>query len=323
MRGKTRMHKECGSAGAHANGLLEQCLMGTHQNHPLAAYLALVFGILCIGFGGIFVKLAGVPGPASAFYRVLIAGIVIVPWWLARVNQRPTAQDIRLIIAGGIFYALDNALWNTSLLLTSAATATLLANNAPLWVGLASFILLHERLSKRFWLGLAVALVGMGWLLGSDAYLQLRLNSGNLLAVGASVFYAVYLLTTQRARSRVDLLTFMAISMLSSIAVLLLINLALGTALTGYSSRSWLALTGLGLVSQLGGWLGINFALGHLRAAPVSVWLLGQVVVTALVAMPLLGEYVQLSQLVGGAMVLTGILFVTPGNDEKRIQVPE
>jgi drug/metabolite transporter (DMT)-like permease len=297
--------------------------METHQDRPLAAYLALAIGIVCIGFGGIFVKLAGVPGPVSAFYRVLIAGIVIVPWWLARSAQRPATQDIRLIIAGGIFYALDNAMWNTSLLLTSAATATLLANNAPLWVGLASFTLFHERLPRQYWLGLAVALVGMVWLLGCDAYLRLRLNSGYLLAVGASVFYAVYLLTTQRARSRVDLLTFMAISMLSSIAILFLINLALGTALTGYSPRSWTALAGLGLVSQLGGWLGINYALGHLRAAPVSVWLLGQVVVTALVAMPLLGEYVQPSQLVGGAMVLTGILFVTPSKEKERIQVPE
>lgn len=297
--------------------------MGTHRAPPLAAYLALGLGILGIGFGGIFVKLAGVPGPVSAFYRVLIAGLVIVPWWLARSHQCPAPQDLRLIIAGGLCYALDNALWNTSLLLTSAATATLLANNAPLWVGLASLVLFHERLSRRYWLGLAVALAGMAWLVGRDAFLHMRLNSGNLLAVGASVFYAVYLLTAQKARSRVDLRTFMAMSMLSSIITLLLINLALGLPLTGYPLRSWLALAGLGLVSQLGGWLGINYALGHLRAAPVSVWLLGQVVVTALVAMPLLGEYLQASQLVGGLMVLVGIFFVTPGKTKQRIQVPE
>jgi drug/metabolite transporter (DMT)-like permease len=111
--------------------------------------------------------------------------------------------------------------------------------------------------------------------------------------------------------------------MLSSIITLLLINLALGSALTGYTSQSWMALAGLGLVSQLGGWLGINYSLGHLRAAPVSVWLLGQVVVTALVAMPLLGEYVHGSQLIGGLVVLTGIFCVATGNEKKQSQVPE
>ena len=84
-----------------------------------------------------------------------------------------------------------------------------------------------------------------------------------------------------------------------------------------------MALVGLGPVSQLGGWLGINYALGHLHAAPVSVWLLGQVVVTALAAMPLLGEYLNVNQLVGGVLILLGMIFVTRGTDGRRIQAPE
>ena len=118
------------------------------------AYLALAAGILCIGFSAIFVKLAGVPGPVSAFYRILIAGMVILPWWLFRGSSLPSRRDLFLTLAGGVFFALDLALWNTSLLLTSAATATLLANNAPLWVGLGAVFLFRERLSLYYWLGL-------------------------------------------------------------------------------------------------------------------------------------------------------------------------
>jgi drug/metabolite transporter (DMT)-like permease len=281
------------------------------RDHRFAATLALAFGIVCIGFSAIFVKLAGVPGPVSAFYRVLIAGAVVIPWWLIRGRRRPCAHDLGLIIAGGVFFGADIALWNSSLMLTSAATATLLANNSPLWVGLASFALFRERLSGRYWLGLALALGGMMWLMGGDAFRHLGLNPGNLLAVAASVFYAAYILTTQRARVRVDLATFMGISAVASIATLLVLNLAMGTALTGYSHRAWLALAGLGLISQLGGWLAINYALGHLRAAPVSVSLLSQTVVTALVSMPLLGEYMKANQISGGVLVLAGIYFAT------------
>jgi len=295
----------------------------TRSGHPLAAWLALAVGIVCIGFSAIFVKLAHVPGPVSAFYRVLIAGAVLVPWWLAKGGRRPAAAEIRLIILGGAFFAIDIAMWNTSILLTSAATATLLANNSPLWVGLASFILFRERLSGRYWLGLAVALAGMMWLVGGDAYRQLRLDSGNLLAVGASVFYAAYLLTTHRARTKVDLLTVMTFSTVASIVLLLGINLAMGTVLTGYSRHAWLALAGLGLVSQLTGWLAINYALGHLRAAPVSVCLLAQVVVTALVAMPLLGEFLKANQIVGGLLVLTGIYLVTQSTAREPIPIPD
>jgi len=291
--------------------------MTRSRDHRLTAILALACGIVCIGFSAIFVKLAvGVSGPASAFYRVLVAGAVAVPWWLATRRPLPAARELRLLVAAGIFFGLDLALWNTSILLVPAATATLLANNAPVWVGLGGFILFRERLSRRYWLGLAVALGGMVWLVGADAFEHLRLNTGNLLAVGASFFYAAFLLSTHRARMKVDLLTTMAVTAATSILTLLAVNLVLGTALTGYAPRAWLALTALGLISQLGGWLCLNYALGHLRAAPVSVCLLAQTGVTALAAMPLLGEYLRWNQLTGGVVLLGGIYLVTSGRGQ-------
>ena len=297
--------------------------MAPARDHGLLAPLAVVAGILCIGFSAIFVRLAGLPGPVSAFYRVLIAALVVVPGRLARPARLPAPEDLRVMVAGGIFFAIDIALWNTSLMLTSAATATLLANNSPLWVGLASFLLFRERLSWRYWVGLALALAGMMWLVGGDAFRHLSLSYGNLLAVGASVFYAAYILATQRARARVDLLTFMAVSTLSSVLLLLLLNLTLGSTLTGFPARTWLALAGLGLISQLGGWLAINYALGHLRAAHVSVCLLAQTVVTALLSMPILGEYLKANQVIGGLLVLAGIYSVTQSYVPAVAQVPE
>lgn len=135
-------------------------------------------------------------------------------------------------------------------------------------MGLASFLLFRERLSGSYWLGLAVAMGGTVWLVGGDAYRHLRLGPGNLLALLAGVFYAAYLLATHRARKRVDLLSVMTLSTLASIAVLLLLNLALGTTLAGFSRRAWLALAGMGLVSQLGGWLAISYALGTCGLPP-------------------------------------------------------
>jgi len=295
----------------------------TRSEHHLAAWLALAVGIVCIGFSAIFVKLAHVPGPISAFYRVLIAAVVLLPWWLARGQRRLSRAQLGLILLGGAFFAIDIALWNTSILLIPAATATLLANNSPLWVGLASLLLFRERLTGRYWLGLAVALCGMMALVGFQAIRHLRLDPGNLLAVGASVFYAAYLLTTHRVRAKVDLLTVMTLSTVTSVAALLLINLAMGSTFTGYGRSAWLALAGLGLISQLGGWLAINYALGHLRAAPVSVCLLAQVLVTTLAAMPLLGEFLKLNQVAGGVLVLAGIYLVTQGPRAEPIALPE
>ena len=292
------------------------------HNHSLRAAFALCFGILCVGFAAVFVKIADVTGSVSAFYRVLIASIIVVPWWLATKSKtKLSTNDVAVVMTGGIIFALTLALWNTSVLLTSAATATLLVNSTPIWVGLASFALFRERLSNYYWIGLAVAMGGMMWLLGAEAYKELRLSPGNLLAIGSSISYAAYLITTQRTRDRVDLVAFMALSLLSSMVILLIFNLTIDAKLTGYSNRSWMALIGLGLVSQLGGWLSINYALGHLRAAQVSVWLLSESVVTAVIAMIFLNEYIKINQLIGGALILVGIYFVTKKNGSQNIPV--
>jgi drug/metabolite transporter (DMT)-like permease len=281
----------------------------------LPAYLALAAGIFCIGASAIFVKIAGVPGSVSAFYRVLFAGMVLLPLRLARRRLPPPGwQDVGLIALGGLFFSFDLALWNASLLLTSAAAATLLANNSPLWVGLGAMLLFREKLPPKYWLGLAIALGGMALIVGGNAFRELRFNAGDLMAVAASLLYAAYMLVTQKARARTDTLSLNALTMLVCVSILLPVNLLFGQALGGFTSRTWLALLGLGLVPQFVGWLAINYAMGHLPAARVSVTLLGQAVVTAILGILFLGENLSGADIAGGMMVLAGISLVNQRN---------
>ena len=277
---------------------------------PVKAYALLGFGILCIGMSAIWVKWADLPGLVSAFYRVFIAALVLTPWWLLSRRRLPQRRALALTGLGGAFFALDLVLWNTALLVTSAAQATLLANNAPLWVGLGALLIFHEKLPRLYWIGLLLALAGMTLVARPAGAQGLVLDSGSLMALAASLFYAAYLLSTQRVRSTTDTLTFMTVSVVSSAALLLLACLLTGAQLTGFSATTWLALLGLGLVSQVGGWLSINFVLGVLPATQVSVSLLGQVVVTAVLAAIIFGETPTAVQTVGAAAVLAGIYLV-------------
>jgi drug/metabolite transporter (DMT)-like permease len=277
---------------------------------PARAYAALGVGIVCIGWSAIFVKLAAVPGPASAFYRMFFASVILIPAWLVRRPLAPSRAGIRLSLICGLFFAGDLALWNTALLHTSAANATLLANLSPLWVGLGALVLLHEPVGPRYWLGMAIALAGSFVVLRGGALLTGSLNAADLLAVGASFFYAAYMLTTRVTRASVDTFSFMVLSMAACGCALLLLSLAMGAPLTGYSRGSWLALIGLGLVTQAGGWVSITYALGTLRASSVSVTLLGQPVLTAIFAALVLAEPLTASLLVGGALILLGIALV-------------
>jgi len=105
-------------------------------------------------------------------------------------------------------------------------------------------------------------------------------------------------------------LTFSAISGVTAAVTLLLICLVIGTPLSGYPARSWWALIGLALVTQVVGHLSVACALGRLPVSVTSIALLGQAPITAVLAVPLLGERIGPLQLAGGALVLAGIYVV-------------
>jgi drug/metabolite transporter (DMT)-like permease len=273
------------------------------------AYAALALGILCIGFSAILTKWAHVDGPVSGFYRVAIATVVlalpVAPCAGRVLRLGPRALGLTLL--AGAFFAGDLAIWNTSLMYTSAANSTLLGNTSTLWVSLWSLLVLHEHLRGRFWLGTLLALAGAALIVGPDLQGGAGLGWGDLLALGSSLCYAGYLLTTGRVRQTTGTLEFMWLSSCGSAIILLLFCLLAGLRMTGFAPDQYAALLALGLTSHVAGWLSINYALGHLRASLTSVSLLAQPVITALASVPLLGEALSWAQIAGGVLVLAGI----------------
>jgi len=275
-------------------------------------YLGMGVGVFALGFSAIFVRWAGAPGPVTGFYRMAFASLALVPLALMRHGHPLRWPRAGLILAmfGGGFLAVDIALWNTSVGMTSAASATLFANTAPLWVALAARLFLHERLAGRFWFALLLTLTGSVAVLGTDFSRHFTLGLGDLLAVAASLFYAGYYLMTQSGRRHLASLAYVSAAGLAASIGLLAICLLAGFRLTGYSTQTWLAFLGLALVTQVVGYLAVGYALGHLPASLVAATMVGQPVVTALLAIPLLGEHLAPVQWVGGAVVLLGIYLV-------------
>jgi drug/metabolite transporter (DMT)-like permease len=270
-------------------------------------------GIFCLSFSAMFGKWANAPGPVIGFYRIGIATIVLLPIFVYRQRKYGIKFPKAILlfpILGGIFTALDHGTWNSSLRYTSAANATLLGNTAPLWVALIAWLVFREKLKGLFWLGLAFALGGAVIVLGSDFIRHPSIGMGDLLAMAAGVFYAGYFIVTERGRQKLDTLSYVWLVDVIAAITLLAITLGMRMPLTGYPAQSYLAFLGAGLVSQVGGYIAIVYALGHLPASVVSPTLIGQPVVTALLAIPLLGEALRTEQWVGGIVVLMGIYLV-------------
>lgn len=284
----------------------------SEKRGQVTAYLALASGLAALGFSAIFVRLAAVPGSVASFYRMSIGLVFLtIPFLhLRRGKPFPPWTAVRIALAGGLFFAIDLIFWASGVVLSGATNPTLMSNTAPLWVGLGSLYIFREKLPTRFWIGLVIAMLGAVLVLGLDALQSFNLGLGTLFGLIAGVFYGGYFLITQRGRKKLDAITYFWFSVMGATMLLFFINLVLGNPLLGYSNKTYLALLGLGVISQGLGWLAINYAQGHLPATVVSPTLLGQPLLTGLIAGPVLGEFLAPLQIAGGLAVLTGVYLV-------------
>jgi drug/metabolite transporter (DMT)-like permease len=232
-----------------------------------------------------------------------------------RAEEPLPGSGLKLAVLGGALFAIDVGLWATGITLGGATNPTLMANTAPLWVGLGALLFFGERRRGLFWFGLVLAMAGAAVVLGSATFQASEFGLGTLFGLLAAVFYGGYYLVTQRGRVYLDTLPYFWITTATSAGFLLLFNLLLGRPLTGYEPMTYFYFLALGIVAQTLGWLTINYAQGYLPASIVAPTLLGQPVATAIFAAVLLDERFTVLQVGGGLMVLLGVYLVHRSNN--------
>jgi drug/metabolite transporter (DMT)-like permease len=278
-----------------------------------AALALLLIGAVAISFSGIFVKISELGPSATGFHRLFLALPLLWLWQSLearnghRAPARPrAARDYWLLVLPGLFLAADLALWHWSIRLTTAATATLLGNTAPIFVTLAGWLIYGHRFRPGFVLGMAVAFGGVAALIGGVSLDPAHLL-GNLMGVATGMFYAGYIMTLKNARERFSTAQVMSWSAVSGAAAMLAVALASGESLMPVTLPGLATLLGLAWISQVAGQSMIAWSLRHLPAAFSSVSLLLNPVVTALFAWMLIGERLTARQIAAGLVVLLGI----------------
>ena len=274
----------------------------------------MIGGAVGIAFAPIFVRLSQAGPTATAFWRLALALPLLWLWTSLRVRKeerprRPSTRiDYALLIAAGLFFAGDLGIWHWSIHYTSVANATLLVNFMPIFVTVGAWLLLNQRVSRVFLVGLGAAMFGATLIIGTSFRLSLQSLRGDLLALLAALFYASYILTVTRLRRDFSVATILVWAGVVACVVLLPLSLVSGERFIPYEVRGWLVLFALALVSHIMGQGLIAFALAHLPAAFSSVSLLLQPVLATVFAWVLLDELIGPWQALGGALVLLGIL---------------
>ena len=272
------------------------------------ARIALAVGVLCISVFPILVKLNLTPGVISAFYRMAVASVCILPYVLLTKQFKITAKKpFFYAILCGVIFGLDVAVWNIAIQESTATQATLLTNLSPVWVGIGAFFFLKDKPTKNFWIGTIVAILGMMMLVGFKTFINLDFNLAFGFAVLSGMLYAVYMLLSKNILNQMNVLTFMTTSVVASTVFLGALSYAINEPFTGFSNAGWFVLVVQGLVCQLLAWLLISYATKHMRATRVSVSLLGQAILASFLAWLFLDEAISLQMVIGGLVLLFGI----------------
>ncbi|MCF2487850.1 DMT family transporter [Dyadobacter sp. CY347] len=270
--------------------------------------VSLLIGLVSISIFPVLVKWAPVSGITSAFYRMFFGLMFLLPGILYMRKFNWPDKDLWIpIILCGIIFATDIAVWNVSIQYSNATQATLLTNLAPAWVGVGSFFFLNDKPKASFWLGTFIAIAGMVVLIGPSAFFEMRLDRGFALAVLSGMLYATYMLISKPILNRVNIGSFMTISMAVSSLFLLFVCLFFGEPLWNFEPVIWGIFGVQGLICQLIGWLAISYAVQKMDAQRVSLSLLSQAVVTGLLAWIFIDEQITWQMILGGVIILTGI----------------
>jgi drug/metabolite transporter (DMT)-like permease len=279
---------------------------------PRLAFPAMITGSAALAFGPWLVRLADVPPAASAFWRLALAVVPLM--LLARLVAGSAAAAVRgfdgrtigWTALAGLFFAGDLALWHLGIVRTTMANATLLSNAASFLLPLWGFAVLRQRPGGKALLAIALALAGTLLLVGQSADVSPRNLVGDLLCLGAALFYTAYLIVVDRVRGAVAALPLLAVSTLAGAAALLPLALATGPVWPG----DWTPLLLLALGSQVFGQGLIVYAVGHLRPLVVGLSLLIQPAISATVGALRFGEIPGPLEIGGAALVVVALILV-------------
>ncbi|MBQ5636721.1 MAG: EamA family transporter [Selenomonadales bacterium] len=275
-------------------------------------YLILFGGVFALSTSAIFVKIADAPSAIIAFYRLLIAGVVLLPFFLLSSKSRLEiavlqAREWRQIIAAGLFLALHYVMWFESLKFTSIASSTMLVSMQPLFsLGLDRFVQ-NRKIKRTALIGCIVALVGCIIIGAGDLRISGDSLFGDILAFAAAGVIALYFFVGETVRKNVSALTYSVLSYLISAVILALYGILRQESFDGYSNETWLSFIGLALIATIGGQFVFNLLLKKVSASAVTMSILGEPIGTCILAYLLLNEGVMLQQFIGIAVIMSGM----------------
>ncbi|MEW9670420.1 DMT family transporter [Ammoniphilus sp. 3BR4] len=281
------------------------------QSSRALPYIALVIAVMAVSTSAILVKLTTAPAGIIAFYRLLFASLLLLPYFLLKcLPELKTFSKKEWIysFASGLLLATHFILWFESLNYTSVASSVVLVTLQPLFSFAGTYFFFKESISFKAVMGVIVAIIGSVVISWGDLSVSVRALFGDLLALAACAMVTAFFLFGQHIRKTYSLTVYTFIVYSFSAVILFLYCLLLDYPFLEYPTSDWVYFLLLAIIPTLFGLSLFNWSLKWVSTNIVSVSILLEPVGAIILAYIILGETIILFQIIGGSIIVLGIL---------------
>ncbi len=284
----------------------------------LSVHLELI--IVVTIWAGTFVAtkfvLAQISPAISALYRYIIASLILLIL-NARNNERIERRDYPLLIllslTGVTLYYL---LQHYGIRYTNAIDASILVSLSPVFIGIISWIFMHENLKPVTGVGLLLAFAGSILVISDGRFSLHQLEArmwGNILILLTAVSWAIYSVFGKKLLLKYKSITL--ITWTTLIGTLFLVPFSLFEIPNAKNLSldwfGWLNMLYLGGAASVYGYLSWYRALTRLPSVTVGSYLYLRPLLTGIIATLLLHEKISLMLMLGGSLILIGTYLST------------
>jgi len=297
-----------------------------HVQRPAVGYLMVTAAALLFAVNGTVSKVVLQSGISSLeLTQVRATGAFLGFALLLAVTRRESLRLRRrelpyLVVFGVAGVALVQWLYFVSIGRLPIGIALLIEYIAPILIALWAWAVFKERIRRRIWVALVLAVVGLGIVV--EVWSGLSLDGlGVTAALCAALAYCVYVLMAERAVRHRDPASLTAFGFLFAALFWAVIrpvwrfpagrlddSVSLLGHLERFSLPVWLLLLYVVVAGTMITFLLVAAALRHISATRVGIVAMLEPVAASAVAFAWLGESFGAAQLLGGAIVLAGIL---------------
>ena len=282
------------------------------------------------GTSGIFISLTNqiwdISAVSLAFWRdvttfsILLIGMSIFIPKLLYIRRK----DLPWLLAmGAISIGVFHVLWNTAVLQIGASVSTVIQSNAPIFVTVMAWIIFKEALTTRKIIAVVLSVIGTMLISGILGMSTVQISSlGALAALFSAIFYGSFSLFGKKLTS--DYNSWTILLYIFGLASLTLLPFQLlNPSPFPYQTPALFYFIGLILIATIGGFVLYTTALAHMQASIAAITATSEVVFAAVLAYFILGERMDLWQILGAVLIVSGVILVSLPNGNFKQKASE